>query len=145
MPRERGLIKMDAIYAALVSALRERGADETTAPCNRHGDLDLACRRGTLAPGRRLPLRRRSFRCGAASPADRGRRSDRHGRCGRRPTGTVSGIVLRPDLESAVAVAYRCAKPGGVVLLSPAAPSFGQFRDYRDRGEAFGRAMRAIP
>ena len=31
MPRERGLIKMDAIYAALVSALRERGADETTA------------------------------------------------------------------------------------------------------------------
>jgi UDP-N-acetylmuramoylalanine-D-glutamate ligase len=33
--------------------------------------------------------------------------------------------VLRPDLESAVAVAYRCAKPGGVVLLSPAAHGFG--------------------
>jgi len=30
-----------------------------------------------------------------------------------------------------------------VVLLSPAAPSFGRFRDYRDRGEAFARAMRA--
>jgi AcrR family transcriptional regulator len=29
--RERELIKMDTIYAALVSALRERGADETTA------------------------------------------------------------------------------------------------------------------
>jgi AcrR family transcriptional regulator len=29
--RERELIKMDAIYATLVSALRERGADETTA------------------------------------------------------------------------------------------------------------------
>ena len=29
--RERELIKMDAIYAALASALRDRGADETTA------------------------------------------------------------------------------------------------------------------
>ena len=52
--------------------------------------------------------------------------------------------MLRPDLESAVAAAYRWAKPDGVVLLSPAAPSFGQFRDYRDRGETFARAMRAI-
>ena len=29
--RERELIKMDAIYDALASALRDRGADETTA------------------------------------------------------------------------------------------------------------------
>jgi len=55
-----------------------------------------------------------------------------------------AGVTDRPDLESAVAAAYRWAKPDGVVLLSPAAPSFGQFRDYRDRGEAFARAMRAI-
>jgi UDP-N-acetylmuramoylalanine--D-glutamate ligase len=55
-----------------------------------------------------------------------------------------AGVNDRPDLESAVAAAYRWAKPDGVVLLSPAAPSFGQFRDYRDRGEAFARAMRAI-
>jgi len=27
--------------------------------------------------------------------------------------------------------------------LSPAAPSFGRFRDYRERGEAFTRAMQA--
>jgi UDP-N-acetylmuramoylalanine--D-glutamate ligase len=54
------------------------------------------------------------------------------------------GVTDHSDLESVVAAAYRWAKPEGVVLLSPAAPSFGQFRDYRDRGEAFARAMRAI-
>jgi len=47
------------------------------------------------------------------------------------------------DLDEAVARAYGWAAPDGVVLLSPAAPSFGRFRDYRDRGEAFARAMRA--
>jgi UDP-N-acetylmuramoylalanine--D-glutamate ligase len=55
-----------------------------------------------------------------------------------------AGVTDRPDLEAAVTAAYRWAKPDGVVLLSPAAPSFGQFRDYRDRGETFARAMRAI-
>jgi len=52
--------------------------------------------------------------------------------------------VLRPDLESAVAAAYRWARPDGVLLLSPTAPSFGQFRDYRDRGETSARATHAI-
>jgi len=47
-------------------------------------------------------------------------------------------------LEEAVAAGFRWARPDGVVLLSPAAPSFGRFRDYRDRSEAFARAVRAI-
>jgi UDP-N-acetylmuramoylalanine--D-glutamate ligase len=53
-----------------------------------------------------------------------------------------------PDLESAVSTGFRWAREGeghGIVLLSPAAPSFGHFRDYRDRGDAFASAMRTIP
>jgi UDP-N-acetylmuramoyl-L-alanine---L-glutamate ligase len=57
----------------------------------------------------------------------------------------LAGVTDCPDLEAAVATGFGWAKPDGVVLLSPAAPSFGRFRDYRDRGEAFARAMRALP
>lgn len=46
-----------------------------------------------------------------------------------------------PDLGSAVLAAYDWARPDGVVLLSPAAPSFGRFRNYRERGLAFRTAM----
>jgi UDP-N-acetylmuramoylalanine--D-glutamate ligase len=49
-----------------------------------------------------------------------------------------------PDLDAAVAAGFRWAEPDGVVLLSPAAPSFGRFRDYRDRSEAFAHAVHAI-
>jgi UDP-N-acetylmuramoyl-L-alanine---L-glutamate ligase len=47
------------------------------------------------------------------------------------------------DLDGAVQVAFEWAKPDGIVLLSPAAPSFGKFRDYRDRAEAFARSMQS--
>jgi UDP-N-acetylmuramoyl-L-alanine---L-glutamate ligase len=49
-----------------------------------------------------------------------------------------------PDLEAAVVTGFDWAQPDGVVLLSPAAPSFGRFRDYSERSEAFARAVRAI-
>jgi UDP-N-acetylmuramoyl-L-alanine---L-glutamate ligase len=52
-----------------------------------------------------------------------------------------AGVTDCPDLAAAVAAGFGWAKPDGVVLLSPAAPSFGQFRDYRDRGEAFAREV----
>ena len=54
-------------------------------------------------------------------------------------------VISCPDLDAAVQRGFAWARPDGVVLLSPAAPSFGRFRDYRDRGDAFARAMRACP
>jgi UDP-N-acetylmuramoylalanine--D-glutamate ligase len=57
--------------------------------------------------------------------------------------GGLEGVVDCPDLEAAVAEALDWARPDGIVLLSPAAPSFGHFRDYRDRGDRFAAAMRA--
>ena len=53
------------------------------------------------------------------------------------------GTVDCADLATATEAGFRWARPDGVVLLSPAAPSFGRFRDYRDRGEAFARAAAA--
>ena len=41
------------------------------------------------------------------------------------------------DQREAVARAFAWARPDGVVLLSPAAPSFGRFRDYHDRSAQF--------
>jgi UDP-N-acetylmuramoylalanine--D-glutamate ligase len=55
----------------------------------------------------------------------------------------LADVVDCDGLEPAVARGFAWARPDGVVLLSPAAPSFGQFRDYRDRGQAFTRAMHA--
>ena len=55
-----------------------------------------------------------------------------------------AGLADCPDLDAAVAAAFDWARPNGIVLLSPAAPSFGRFRDYRDRAQAFARAMQAL-
>lgn len=46
-------------------------------------------------------------------------------------------IVSCDGLASAVHDAYAWATPGGVVLLSPAAPSFGRYRDYAERSAHF--------
>jgi UDP-N-acetylmuramoylalanine--D-glutamate ligase len=51
--------------------------------------------------------------------------------------------VLRADsLAAAVDTAARMAKPGGVVLLSPAYKSFDMFKDYEDRGRQFKALVR---
>jgi UDP-N-acetylmuramoylalanine--D-glutamate ligase len=44
---------------------------------------------------------------------------------------------LAESMEEAVACAARITPPGGVVLLSPAAPSYGYYRNYVERGRDF--------
>jgi UDP-N-acetylmuramoylalanine--D-glutamate ligase len=46
------------------------------------------------------------------------------------------------DLPAAVAEARRRARPGDVVLLSPAAPSFGAYADFEQRGAHFRALVR---
>jgi UDP-N-acetylmuramoylalanine--D-glutamate ligase len=47
-------------------------------------------------------------------------------------------------LEQAVRAAAAAARPGEVVMLSPACASFDQFRDYEARGDAFRAAVEAL-
>jgi UDP-N-acetylmuramoylalanine--D-glutamate ligase len=87
--------------------------------------------------------------------------SDRVVAAGPAATGTgdgppgFAGVIDCPDLLAAVSDGVGWLRSGGgaldgapaaggVVLLSPAAPSFGRFRDYRDRGDAFAAAMREL-
>jgi UDP-N-acetylmuramoylalanine--D-glutamate ligase len=44
----------------------------------------------------------------------------------------------------AIREALAAAKPGEVVLLSPACASFDQFRDYEARGDSFRQIVGAL-
>ncbi len=57
-----------------------------------------------------------------------------------------TGVPIHDDgtLEAAVEVAAAEAVAGEVVLLSPAAASFDQFRDFEDRGERFRALVEAL-
>lgn len=48
-------------------------------------------------------------------------------------------------MEAIVGVAAEQAKAGDVVLLSTACASFDLFKNYKDRGEQFNQAVRALP
>jgi UDP-N-acetylmuramoylalanine--D-glutamate ligase len=49
------------------------------------------------------------------------------------------------SMDEAVGLAAGLARPGDVVLLSPAAASFDMFVDYAARGDAFRAAVAALP
>jgi UDP-N-acetylmuramoylalanine--D-glutamate ligase len=55
-----------------------------------------------------------------------------------------AGVTDCADLDEAVAKGFEWARPDGIVLLSPAAPSFGHFKNYSERAAAFARAMGEI-
>jgi len=47
-------------------------------------------------------------------------------------------------MKSAVQLAERESDPGGIVLLSPGAASFGLFKNEFDRGAQFVKAVKAL-
>ncbi len=51
-------------------------------------------------------------------------------------------LLEAPDMDAAVDAARASLEEEGVVLLSPAAPSYGAFRNFEARGESFARAAR---
>ena len=59
-------------------------------------------------------------------------------------TGKVPEVTEAGTLEAAVTAAAAAAKPGEVVLLSPACASYDQFSDFEARGRAFAEAVGKI-
>lgn len=64
---------------------------------------------------------------------------DAAARCG------FTNTILADDLEEAVKLCARMAHSGDAVLLSPACASWGQFKNYEERGRMFKEYVRALP
>jgi UDP-N-acetylmuramoylalanine--D-glutamate ligase len=58
--------------------------------------------------------------------------------------GSLTEAVMVDNLEAAVRDAHDHARPGDVVLLSPACSSFDMFRNYAERGSIFKGLVRAL-
>jgi len=69
---------------------------------------------------------------------DSGRRIYDQARAAAKPGGNlVCPMHFARSMGEAISYATRVTPPGGVVLLSPAAPSYGYYRDYIERGRDF--------
>ena len=56
--------------------------------------------------------------------------------------GTDTESTAAGSIDEAVGLADEWIGEEGVVLLSPAAPSFSQFANWKERSEAFGESVR---
>ena len=54
--------------------------------------------------------------------------------------GAGPNLLETDDLLSAVKAAKKHTPSGGIVLLSPAAPSYGIFGSFEERGEIFRKS-----
>jgi UDP-N-acetylmuramoylalanine--D-glutamate ligase len=91
--------------------------------------------------------KRGSYQPLAAELAQKGRGLVLIGEAGDRIAEAVKGgipTVRASSMDEAVRLAASLAERGDGVLLSPACSSFDMFRDYKDRGDAFVRAVRAL-
>jgi UDP-N-acetylmuramoylalanine--D-glutamate ligase len=78
---------------------------------------------------------------------ERGRALVLIGEAAERIAAAAKGVVpvkRASSMADAVRAARELATAGDAVLLSPACSSFDMFRDYKDRGDAFVRAVREI-
>jgi len=58
--------------------------------------------------------------------------------------GSLTETAKLGSLEEAVEWAWSRAKPGDVVLLSPACSSFDMFENYQERGRRFKEIVRGL-
>jgi UDP-N-acetylmuramoylalanine--D-glutamate ligase len=56
----------------------------------------------------------------------------------------LAPVYAADDMAGAVARAWELARPGDVVLLSPACASFDMYRDYAHRGQIFQELVREL-
>jgi UDP-N-acetylmuramoylalanine--D-glutamate ligase len=52
--------------------------------------------------------------------------------------------LTEKKMSEIVNIVAQSARPGDIVIMSPAAASFDMFRDYKDRGEQFVAAVQAL-
>ncbi len=82
-----------------------------------------------------------------AALRDRGRALVVIGEAADRISSAAEGFVpthRAHSMREAVQIAHSLAQAGDAVLLSPACSSFDMFRDYKDRGDTFVRAVREM-